>query len=180
MISPEMMIAIISSIILIMMSLSFFITTNYTIKFITVLFNELQTKIVELNSVLINNREKMKKISKKIIDLKDESDSFSRRIYKIETILYGKKIPATETLKSQEKKESVVEIEKLNTTEITILQILSEGPKSSKEIREQLKLSREHVARELKHLYDLGYLKRRTDSRPYLYELADKALEVIK
>ena len=49
----------------------------------------------------------------------------------------------------------------LTETEIQVLEMLSaEGPKTAPEIKERVKLSREHTARLMKKLYEEGYLER--------------------
>jgi DNA-binding transcriptional regulator GbsR (MarR family) len=58
---------------------------------------------------------------------------------------------------------------KLNATERCILEILKDGKKSYKEIQERTELSREHVSRKLKRLFDLGFVERDETVRPYEY-----------
>lgn len=52
-----------------------------------------------------------------------------------------------------------------------ILSIMQEGPKTSREIQQRLGMSREHTARLMKRLYDMGYLARDGSRRPYRYML---------
>jgi predicted transcriptional regulator len=101
------------------------------------------------------------------------------RIYKLETtILQADKIsrPGRKMLEISKHEGKV----KLNDTEKTILKLLVDGPKTSREIREQLNLSREHIARELKYLYEIGYVKRSTVTKPFKYEVNEEYLDEIK
>ena len=58
----------------------------------------------------------------------------------------------------------------LTDTEIAVLELLStEGAKTAPEIKEKVKLSREHTARLMKKLYEEGYLERETGKIPFKY-----------
>jgi len=60
----------------------------------------------------------------------------------------------------------------LTETEVTVLEFLSgEGPKTAPEIKEKVKLSREHTARLMKRLYEEGYLERETSKLPFKYSV---------
>lgn len=52
-----------------------------------------------------------------------------------------------------------------------ILALLSDGPKTSREIERAIGRSREHTARLMKRLYDAGYVKRDESAKPYRYTL---------
>ena len=60
----------------------------------------------------------------------------------------------------------------LTDTEIVVLEFLSaEGSKTAPEIKEKVKLSREHTARLMKKLYEEGYLERETGKIPFKYSV---------
>ena len=60
----------------------------------------------------------------------------------------------------------------LTETEIRILELIaSQGEKTAIQIRNEIKLTREHTARLMKKLYISGYVERRTDRTPYVYRL---------
>ncbi|MFN4336855.1 MAG: helix-turn-helix domain-containing protein [Candidatus Nitrosocaldus sp.] len=59
-----------------------------------------------------------------------------------------------------------------STIEKVLHIIEEEGPKTSREIEERLGMSREHTARLMKRLYDMGYVIRDESKRPYRYMLA--------
>ena len=63
-------------------------------------------------------------------------------------------------------------IAQLTVTELSALEFLaSQGPRTAPEIKEQLKLSREHTARLMKKLYEEGYLERETSKIPFKYSV---------
>jgi hypothetical protein len=60
----------------------------------------------------------------------------------------------------------------LTVTELSALEMLaSEGSKTAPEIKERVKLSREHTARLMKKLYEEGYLDRETNKVPFKYSV---------
>ncbi|HDD70352.1 MAG TPA: MarR family transcriptional regulator, partial [Candidatus Bathyarchaeota archaeon] len=66
-------------------------------------------------------------------------------------------------------------------TELTVLEMLSsEGPKTAPEIKERIKLSREHTARLMKKLYEEGYLERDTNKIPFKYRIKKEMEKILK
>jgi len=60
----------------------------------------------------------------------------------------------------------------LTDTEIAVLEMLSrEGSKTAPEIKERVRLSREHTARLMKKLYEEGYLEREAGKIPFIYSI---------
>jgi hypothetical protein len=68
----------------------------------------------------------------------------------------------------------------LTTTEVIVLELLSmEGPKTAPEIKERVRLSREHTARLMKKLYEKGYLERETSKIPFKYSIKEEMKEFL-
>jgi chromosome segregation ATPase len=60
----------------------------------------------------------------------------------------------------------------LTDTEVAVLEMLtSEGSKTAPEIKDRIRLSREHTARLMKKLYEKGYLERETGKIPFRYSV---------
>jgi len=60
----------------------------------------------------------------------------------------------------------------LTETEVIVLEMLStEGSKTAPEIKDRVRLSREHTARLMKKLYEKGYLERETGKIPFRYTI---------
>ena len=83
--------------------------------------------------------------------------------------------------------ESVIPIKRdkamatLTDTEIAVLEMLSsEGPKTAPEIKDRLKLSREHTARLMKKLYEQGYLEREANKIPFSYTIKKEMEKLLK
>lgn len=83
--------------------------------------------------------------------------------------------------------EAVIPIKKeralapLTETELHILEIIAEGgEKNAPEIKDLIKLTREHTARLVKKLYEDGYLERNTEKTPYAYRVKEEMLKILK
>lgn len=69
----------------------------------------------------------------------------------------------------------------LTNTETAVLEFLaSEGGKTAPEIKERVKLSREHTARLMKKLYEEGYLERETAKIPFRYSVKKEMEKLLK
>lgn len=69
----------------------------------------------------------------------------------------------------------------LTGTEVSVLEMLAaEGPKTAPEIKERIKLSREHTARLMKKLYEEGYLERDTNKIPFKYSVKKEMEKLLK
>lgn len=69
----------------------------------------------------------------------------------------------------------------LTDTEVSVLELLvSEGPKTAPEIKERVKLSREHTARLMKKLYEEGYLERETGKIPFKYSVKKEMEKLLR
>lgn len=69
----------------------------------------------------------------------------------------------------------------LTDTEVAVLDLLvTEGPKTAPEIRDKIRLSREHTARLMKKLYEEGYLERETGKIPFRYSVKKEMEKFLK
>lgn len=69
----------------------------------------------------------------------------------------------------------------LTETELMVLETIGkEGERTAPEIREKIKLTREHTARLMKKLYKDGYLERDTHKMPYIYRLKEEMQKILK
>jgi DNA repair exonuclease SbcCD ATPase subunit len=69
----------------------------------------------------------------------------------------------------------------LTETEVFVLEMLaSEGAKTAPEIKEKVRLSREHTARLMKKLYEQGYLERETNKIPFTYSVKKEMENLLK
>ena len=116
----------------------------------------------------------------KVGDIKATQNKIIQRIAQVEKIRYKAQV-------SEAKIEAAIPIRKekalapLTETELTALEtIAKEGEKTAPEIREKIKLTREHTARLMKKLYEDGYLERDTHKMPYTYRLKKEMEKILK
>lgn len=60
-----------------------------------------------------------------------------------------------------------------------VLKLLTEGPKTSRQIEALIGRSREHTARMMKKLFEMGYVTRDSTSKPYAYSITDAGRAVV-
>ena len=60
-----------------------------------------------------------------------------------------------------------------------VLHLITDKAMTSRDIQITLKRSREHTSRLMKKLFDNGYVKRDTSSKPYIYSITEKGKEKI-
>jgi DNA-binding MarR family transcriptional regulator len=69
----------------------------------------------------------------------------------------------------------------LTETEVAVLEMLAtEGSKTAPEIKDRVRLSREHTARLMKKLYEEGYLERETGKIPFRYSVKKEMEKFLK
>lgn len=141
---------------------------------------DLASKIEDISEVEQKLYTQIKKVDKKVNDLTVSQERIVRRIAEVEKTRY--KAPTPEA-----KIEAAIPIKKekalapLTETELVVLEILvKEGEKTAPEIREGIRLTREHTARLMKKLYEDGYLERDTRKMPYTYRLKEEMLKILK
>ena len=123
----------------------------------------------------------IKRMSKRFEDVIATQERMLKKIEEMERVEY-KVPPVPET-----KIEAVIPIKRekalapLTETELSVLDILAtEGAKTAPEIRDRIKLTREHTARLMKKLYEAGYLERDTRKMPYAYRVKKEMLRILK
>jgi hypothetical protein len=67
-----------------------------------------------------------------------------------------------------------------NGTTDYILKLLSNRPRTSREVQQAIGRTREHTARLMKKLYDLGLVSRDINTKPFRYNITDAGRETLK
>jgi hypothetical protein len=62
----------------------------------------------------------------------------------------------------------------LDETQQTAIGLLSDSPKNTRQLTDALKKSREHTARLMKGLFELGLVRRDDSTKPFVYQLTDE------
>lgn len=68
----------------------------------------------------------------------------------------------------------------VNSTTDYILKLLAERPRSSREVQLAIGRTREHTARLMKKLHDLGLVSRDVNTKPFRYNITDAGREMLK
>ena len=63
---------------------------------------------------------------------------------------------------------------RLDETEVSAVNLLREASLNTRQITDALKKSREHTARVMKRLFDLGLVRRDDSTKPFVYQLTDE------
>jgi predicted transcriptional regulator len=82
--------------------------------------------------------------------------------------------PVAQQPESQVSSERSKPESKLDETQLAAMKLLSENPKDTRQLTDTLKLSREHTARVMKGLFEMGLVERDDSSKPFVYQLTDK------
>jgi len=149
---------------------------------------EVDKKVLSLEDkfdVALGDREKLltrlDEVDKKVRDTVVSQEALTAKISALEeqsrqlSIFPETKIEAVIPIK----REKV--LAPLTETELSVLEMLSlEGPKTAPEIKEKIKLSREHTARLMKKLYESGYLERETNKIPFKYTVKKEMEKLLR
>lgn len=128
--------------------------------------------------------EKITTVDTKIRDIESSQESIKTKITGLEEQM--QKLSTTPEMKTELimpgipiKRDKAMAA--LTDTEIAVLEFLSaEGPKTAPEIKEKVKLSREHTARLMKKLYEEGYLERETGKLPFKYTVKKEMEKLLR
>ena len=122
--------------------------------------------------------------NKRIESLVAAQKSITKKLAEVERL--GQRISAAPKAESA-KIEAPIPIKRekalapLTETELRVLKTLaSNGPKTAPEIRDKIKLTREHTARLMKKLYEAGYLERSAQRIPYTYRIKKEMLKILQ
>jgi hypothetical protein len=150
--------------------------------------DELRKKVDRIEQTLLPDSEDEETLSVRLADLEKRAgeiaasnESLLSRMVALETQVRQPRIVPDTSL------EGVIPIRRekafaqLTDTEVSVLELLaSEGARTAPEIKELVKLSREHTARLMKKLYEEGYLERETGKIPFRYTVKKEMEKFLK
>lgn len=82
--------------------------------------------------------------------------------------------PVAQQPESQHKSQAPSPSRELDETQLAAIKLLSGSPKDTRELTDALKKSREHTARIMKELFELGLVRRNDSTKPFVYQLTDE------
>lgn len=148
---------------------------------------DLESKVGRLESSFENFRKEISGKLEDIIERQKELKELREKIDELEELSYrypveGEELESKETISAIPipiRRDKV--LSSLTSTELAVLEILAEeGPKTAPQIRDRIKLTREHTARLMKKLYEKGFLERDTSKIPYSYRIKEEMLKLLK
>jgi predicted DNA-binding transcriptional regulator len=141
-----------------------------------------------LESKIATDLEDRKSVSTRLVDLEKKASDFVASQEAITS-----KVASLEEQTNQFKLapethlEGVIPLKRekamaqLTDTEVSVLELLvSEGAQTAPEIKQKVKLSREHTARLMKNLYEEGYLEREIGKIPFKYSVKKEMEKLLK
>jgi len=141
----------------------------------------LTTKMKPISKVEQRVSAEIENMGKRMTEISTKQEGIMQRIQEVEK---AKRKPA---VTPEAKIEAAIPIKReralapLTQTELSVLEILAtEGRKTAPEIRERVKLTREHTARLMKKLYEEGYLERNVQKIPYAYSVKKEMQKILK
>lgn len=100
-----------------------------------------------------------------------------------ETVVAPERNPSAQQPASHESQTSQVQAPappsppgelELDETQLAAMRLISENPKNTRELTDALKKSREHTARIMKELFEMGFVSRNNASKPFVYQITDE------
>lgn len=170
-------------------------TFTYKIEAATARGTETSSKVEAMEGKLKNLENRVGKVLENWDNLLVQLEEIKKQAYDVVTshkelaariTLLEEKLKQTPT-PSESGVETVIPIRKeralahLTETELAVLEMLAaEGPKTAPEIKEKIKLSREHTARLMKKLYEEGYLERDSSKIPFKYNVKKEMEKLLR
>ncbi len=141
-----------------------------------------KTNEAVVEAIVLDYTRKLRDYDKVISELRARIDILENRAQPQRIISQPSQIqphvaPVSEpvTITQHQKIESEV-----NSTTDYIFKLLAERPRSSREVQLAIGRTREHTARLMKKLHDLGLVSRDINTKPFRYNITDAGREMLK
>ena len=143
-------------------------------------FGQLRHELSEASTMRLELSAKIKELAEKVQRLILRQEENMKEIVRLEASK-PKGSAAMDRIEGVIPIRSERALAALTETELRVLEVLAtEGDKAAPQIKDKIKLTREHTARLMKSLYTRGYVERRTDRLPYLYRIKGEMLKILK
>lgn len=142
---------------------------------------EITAKITQLTAEKTETPKQVETLSKKLDEIVAAQEKLQRRISEV-----AERKPSTAPLTETRIKAAIPirrdkALAPLTPTELAVLEFLaSEGEKTAPQIKEAIKLTREHTARLMKKLYEEGYLERDERKIPFTYKIKEEMQKILR
>lgn len=142
-----------------------------------------KTNEVVVEAIVLNYTNKLREYDKVISELRTKIDILEGKTqpqiavsqYPSHTQPHITPVSEPVTITQHQKIENEV-----NSTTDYIFKLLVERPRSSREVQLAIGRTREHTARLMKKLHDLGLVSRDINTKPFRYNITDAGREMLK
>jgi predicted DNA-binding transcriptional regulator len=111
----------------------------------------------------------------------DTQEKLTKKLKKLEKVVLKPSVKPESGIETVIPLKKEKALEPLTDTEFRVLNVLAtDGKKTSPEIQNEIRLTREHTARLMKKLYQKGYLERDIKKIPYVYWIKQEMLKLLK
>jgi hypothetical protein len=142
-----------------------------------------KTNEAVIEAVVLEYTRRLRDYDKIIAELRTKIDIMENRIQPYKEISQGLAQPQSHVALMSDHvtvtQHSAIEKE-VNSTTDYIFKLLAERPRSSREVQLAIGRTREHTARLMKKLYDLGLVSRDINTKPFRYNITDAGREMLK
>ncbi|MDQ3851958.1 MAG: hypothetical protein M3299_03900 [Thermoproteota archaeon] len=136
-----------------------------------------------IEAIVLEYTRRLRDYDKVIAELRAKVDIIDSRVKPHEVVSQDPSQPQPHVALMTEPvtvtQHAVIEKE-VNSTTDYIFKLLAERPRSSREVQLAIGRTREHTARLMKKLHDLGLVSRDVNTKPFRYNITDAGREMLK
>jgi hypothetical protein len=142
-----------------------------------------KTNQAVIEAVVLEYTRRLRDYDKVIAELRAKVDIIDNRVKPHEVVSQDPSQPQPHVALMSEPvivtQHATIEKE-VNSTTDYIFKLLTERPRSSREVQLAIGRTREHTARLMKKLHDLGLVSRDVNTKPFRYNITDAGREMLK
>ena len=142
-----------------------------------------KTNEVIIESIVLEYTRRLRDYDKAIAELRAKVDIIDSKVKPHEVVSQEASQPQPHVALMSEPVTVTQHAEigkEVNSTTDYILKLLAERPRSSREVQLAIGRTREHTARLMKKLHDLGLVSRDVNTKPFRYNITDAGREMLK
>jgi hypothetical protein len=142
-----------------------------------------KTNEVIIEAIVLEYTRRLRDYDKVIAELRARVDTIDSRVKPDEIVSQDPTQPQPHVALMSEPvtvTQHAATEKEVNSTTDYIFKLLAERPRSSREVQLAIGRTREHTARLMKKLHDLGLVSRDVNTKPFRYNITDAGREMLK
>jgi len=121
------------------------------------------------------------RLAQGLADSLSEQGRFAERLRRLEEHAQRSEAPILQGVEAAIPIRGERALARLTDTELLVLKLLVEqGDKTASQVKDKVKLTREHTSRLMKSLHARGYVERSTEKLPYTYRVKEEMVRILK